>query len=414
MDNRTIKAGGNQVLRTHDGYSIPLNIKNALPRMHLRPYTDEEWNSLPHVFLTSEETWDPSVLDLDISDDSNWFNSVIHEDLDDPHSLFDDVGNYRQRVHIQSTSISHLEDSVDTCVMYHTNKHLLFDINWSQLDPIPTISSSSDWCTTPSYTTSSTTLATNCDQPQRSDTNHFYYNVFNGEQSLPTKPVRVTPSTPDYEKQRPLFGWLPVDTIKRTYDLTTQYGRIPMSTILKKRYKAPNPALNVYRRDESVATDTFFSDTPAIDCGVTIAQFFVGCDSMVCDAYPMKSSKQFVNTLEDNIRERGAMNRLISDSARDEMSSKVKDILRTLLIGAWQSEAYHQHQNPSERRFQTVKTQTNRILDRTGAPPSTWLLCLLYVIFLLNHTFCNAINAVPIQLLRSSTPDISPLLCFYF
>ena len=135
---------------------------------------------------------------------------------------------------------------------------------------------------------------------------------------------------------------------------------------------------------------------------------------MVCDAYPMKSSKQFVNTLEDNIRERGAMNRLISDSARDEMSSKVKDILRTLIIGSWQSEAYHQHQNPSEHRFQTVKSQTNRILDRTGSPPSTWLLCLLYVIFLLNHTFCNAINAVPIQRLCGSTPDISTLLCFHF
>ena len=37
VDDRAIKAGGNQVLRTHDGYSIPLNIKNALPRMHLRP-----------------------------------------------------------------------------------------------------------------------------------------------------------------------------------------------------------------------------------------------------------------------------------------------------------------------------------------------------------------------------------------
>ena len=96
------------------------------------------------------------------------------------------------------------------------------------------------------------------------------------------------------------------------------------------------------------------------------------------------------------------------------MSSKVKDILRNLIIGSSQSESYHQHQNPSECRFQTVKSQTNRIMDRTGAPPFTWLLCLLYVIFLLNHTFCNAINAVPIQHLRGSTPDISPLLCFYF
>ena len=81
-----------------------------------------------------------------------------------------------------------------------------------------------------------------------------------------------------------------------------------MSTILKKRYRSPNLALNVNRRSESVATNTIFSNTPAVDCGVTCAQFFVGCDTMVCDAYPMKTSKQFVNTLEDNIRERGAMN----------------------------------------------------------------------------------------------------------
>ena len=112
---------------------------------------------------------------------------------------------------------------------------------------------------------------------------------------------------------------------------------------------SPNPALNVHRRNESVATDTVFSDTPAVDNGVTSAQFFIGCDSMVCDLYPLKSSKQFVNTLEDNIRERGAMNKLISNSAQVEISNKVKDILRTLIIGSWQSEPYYQHQNPSER-----------------------------------------------------------------
>jgi len=31
----------------------------------------------------------------------------------------------------------------------------------------------------------------------------------------------------------------------------------------------------------------------------------------------------------------------------------------------------------------------------SGAPASTWLLCLLYVWCLLNHTFCSAINCVP-------------------
>ena len=211
-----------------------------------------------------------------------------------------------------------------------------------------------------------------------------------------------------------MFAWLPTDIIKRTYELTTQYARIPMSTLLKKRYSSPNPALNVHRRDENVATDTVFADTPAVDCGVTSAQFFVGCESLVCDIYPMKSSKQFVNTLEDNIRERGAMNKLISDSAQVEISNKVKDILRTLIIGDWQSEPYYQHQNPAERRFQTVKRTANTVLDRTGARPSTWLLCMLYVIFVLNHTFCNSIKALPLQRLNKSTTDISPLLFFGF
>ena len=52
-------------------------------------------------------------------------------------------------------------------------------------------------------------------------------------------------------------------------------------------------------RNEAVSTDTIYSDTPAIDSGVTMAQSFVGKDSLVSDVYPMHSSKQFVNTLED-------------------------------------------------------------------------------------------------------------------
>ena len=46
---------------------------------------------------------------------------------------------------------------------------------------------------------------------------------------------------------------------------------------------------------------TIFSDTPGVDSGITMAQIIVGKDSLVSDVYPMKSSKQFVNTLEDNI-----------------------------------------------------------------------------------------------------------------
>ena len=44
-----------------------------------------------------------------------------------------------------------------------------------------------------------------------------------------------------------------------------------------------------------------------------MAQFFVGLDTLVCDAYGIKTQKQFINTLYDNIRFRGAMTTLITD-----------------------------------------------------------------------------------------------------
>jgi hypothetical protein len=65
---------------------------------------------------------------------------------------------------------------------------------------------------------------------------------------------------PDYGQLRPRLGWLPVDANKKTFEHTTQLTRMPMSTILKKQYKSPNPALNVHPRDEPVATDTIYSD----------------------------------------------------------------------------------------------------------------------------------------------------------
>ena len=87
--------------------------------------------------------------------------------------------------------------------------------------------------------------------------------------------------------------------------------------------------------------DTIFSDTPTIDSGVTMAKSFVGKHSLVSDVYPMHSSKQFVHTLEDNIRFRRAMSILISNYTQVEISHKVKDILRMYHHSSWQSEPCH-------------------------------------------------------------------------
>ena len=108
-----------------------------------------------------------------------------------------------------------------------------------------------------------------------------------------------------------------------------------MSTVLKKHFKSPYPACNVQRRQEAIATDTVYLDTPAIDDGSKVAQIFVGTESLVMDVFGIKTEKQFINTLQDVRRTRGAPTKLISDHAQIEISNEVHDILRYLFIDDW-------------------------------------------------------------------------------
>ena len=104
-----------------------------------------------------------------------------------------------------------------------------------------------------------------------------------------------------------------------------------------------------------------------------MAQFFVGKDTLVCDAYGIKSQKQFINTLYDNIKSRGAINTIITNGGKYEISKKVADLLRSLFIKQYESEPYHQHQNKSEQCYGVVKKYINMLMTLTGAPAHCWL-----------------------------------------
>jgi hypothetical protein len=62
-----------------------------------------------------------------------------------------------------------------------------------------------------------------------------------------------------------------------------------------------------------VACDIVYSDVPAIYDGSTAAVIFAGTNTQVTGVYGIKTDKQFVNTLEDNIIQCGAPLRLHSD-----------------------------------------------------------------------------------------------------
>ncbi len=129
----------------------------------------------------------------------------------------------------------------------------------------------------------------------------------------------------------------------------------------------------------------------------------------------MATEKEFVNTLEDEIRKRGAMDKLISDSARVEISNRVEDILRALCIDDWQSEANYQHQNFAEHQWRHLKCNISWFMNWRNVPANLWLLCSQWVADVMNHTAEESLrNRPPLQVLTGQTIDISILLIFLF
>ena len=146
-----------------------------------------------------------------------------------------------------------------------------------------------------------------------------------------------------------------------------------------------------------------------------MAQFYVGRRSLVIDIIPMKTEKEFANTLLDIITLRGAMDKLITDSARVEQSRRVQDILRSLIIDHWYSEAEMQQQNFSEHRWQHFKHNVQWYSSWRKVPGKFWLLLCKWIADVMNLTSEKSLGwRVPLEVLEGLTKDISILLNFLF
>ena len=225
-----------------------------------------------------------------------------------------------------------------------------------------------------------------------------------------------SPQEPDWNTQRPFLAWTSPSSIKDTFNVTTSHGTAPNTQdYIKNHFKSRNPVFSIPRCSEAVATDTIFSDTTAVDDGSTMAQFFCGHDTLVCDAYGIKSTKQFINTLSDNIRKWGAMDTLISDGGKYDISKGVTDLLHSLFIQDNQSESYHQDQNKTETCFGPAKRYTNTVMNTSGYLACCWLLCLQHIFVVLHHLASPTLQGIcPVQALQGTTPDISFMLHFSF
>ena len=211
-----------------------------------------------------------------------------------------------------------------------------------------------------------------------------------------------------------MFGWDSVDNIRKTIKNTTQWARLPTMETIKRAFQSTFPLANVKQRGEAVAVDYIYSDIPAVDDGSTGAYVHIGLTTTVTDAYGVKSQSEFVNTLEDNITKRGVPSKMVGDRAKVHFCERTMKLLRAFFIPTWFSQPYRQNQNPFEREWQNKKRFMNRIMDRTGAPPYTWLLCLQYVCYLTSRIWHDSMKAIPLTLLLGITVDISNILQYPF
>ncbi len=125
VNDKSVKvAGGSQCILTNDGYVIPISIRDGLPYITLRPFTNEEWDSLLHVILTGDTDWDPSMLDVDLDEQESWYDAITDLPPDKSPTTFDEFGDYNKRVIIQSHDVLYCWDTsqhvIDACVMINT------------------------------------------------------------------------------------------------------------------------------------------------------------------------------------------------------------------------------------------------------------------------------------------------------
>ena len=200
------------VLITREGYIIPLQVKDGLCYMKMRPPTDEELSSLPHVIMTSDDEWDPSAVD---NDGPNLEGIENHADVvrirEQQDRRIDDHGN------IIELDIKHVVQRPDR----------------------------EGAVTSAEYVINAT---------QRAGKGQYTRRMVDPQDLIPN------------------FGWKATERIRRTLENTTQNFKATVHIPFRKHQKSRFPAANVTRIQEWWSTDDIKVDQPMPDVGIIHGQ----------------------------------------------------------------------------------------------------------------------------------------------
>jgi hypothetical protein len=158
---------------------------------------------------------------------------------------------------------------------------------------------------------------------------------------------KVLPAKIDYEKLSPYFAFLPRDAIHHTLRQTTQLAKSTIHYPMRRHLKSRFQMLRHKRLNEFIATDTNFANEKSIE-GYHCAQVFFGMTSKMLHVAGMKTESEFADVYLDFIRKCGIPSALRRDNAKSEISQRVKNIHRDLIIDDHQTEPHSPWQNPAE------------------------------------------------------------------
>jgi hypothetical protein len=100
---------------------------------------------------------------------------------------------------------------------------------------------------------------------------------------------------------------------------------------MRRHLKSRFQMLRYKRLNEVIATDTYFSSTKSIE-GFYCAQVFFGMTSKTLYVASMKTESEFPDVYLDFIRQHGIPSALRIDNAKSEMSQRVHQIHRDLVL----------------------------------------------------------------------------------
>jgi hypothetical protein len=99
--------------------------------------------------------------------------------------------------------------------------------------------------------------------------------------------------------------------------------------------------------NEVISTDTYFANEKSIK-GYDCAQVIFGMTSKMLYVAGIKTESEFADVYLDFIRKYGILSALRRNNAKSEMSQRVKEIHRDLIIADQWTELHSPWQNPAE------------------------------------------------------------------